>query len=273
MCSGSQAMESRSVLLPLAFLSLLATPLPGFAQGLDFTVWLGRAYPLIDGRLTLRPSPPVLPGLDIAETGPLEIRAAGGPVFGAALAFELGILAIEGRVDATDVRLDLRGARYDLSATAPFDAVTGTVIVGDGRFDVERLYLLSVNGRVRTPGAVSLVVSGGLSYLPDIVVTGSVPLAVEGPAFPDAGIQPRLQLRTAPGEPRHRFGVNGGVGLRAGGRVSLAGEVRVFYFREHGLRLGAEGLPGLVTELVDRVDPVRFEPIFVNAQVGLVFRF
>jgi hypothetical protein len=267
-------MRSRSAgSLLLAGLALLATPRPLFSQGVDFTLWLGRAYPVIDELLTLRPSPPVLPGLDITESGRLEIRAAGGLVLGAALGVEVGILGIEARVDATDVGLNLRGTRYDLRAQAPFDELTGRVVLGDGRFDVERLYLVSVNGRVRTPGAVSLGASGGLSYLPDIVITGSAPVAVEGPAFPDAGIQPRLRLRTAPGEPRHRFGVNGGVGLRAGRRVSLAGEVRVFYFREHRLRFDAEGVPWPASELLERADLIGFEPVFVNGQVGLAFRF
>jgi hypothetical protein len=260
---------------PLLVLVLLATvPPQAVAQNVDLTLFLGRAYPVFDDRLTLRPATPVLPGVDVAEIGTLELRAVGGPVFGAALAFELGIFAIEGRVDATDVRLDLRGARYDLRATLPpFDDLTGSVTVGDGRFDLDRLYLVSVNGRVRTPGAFALVASGGLSYLPDIVVTGSVPLTVQVPALPGVGTEPRLRVQAAPGEPQHRFGLNGGVGFRAGGRVSLMGDVRVFYFREHGLRFAAEGVPAYLTEALNLLDPIRFEPVFVNAQAGLVFRF
>lgn len=262
-------------LFPIFVLAVLATTVPASAQGVDLTLFLGRAYPIYDDRLTLRPAVPSLPGLEVTESSRLEIRTAGGPVFGGALAFELGIFGIEGRVDATDIGFDLSGARYDLLATmAPFTGLTGSVTVGDGRFDVDRLYLLSVNGRLRTPGPVGFVASGGLSYLPDVVITGSVPLAVQIPVLPPVpGLEPRLRLRVAPGESRHRLGINGGAGVRIGGRVALMGEVRVFYFREHSLRFGAEGAPAFVTEVLDNIDPVRFEPVIVNAQAGLVFRF
>ncbi len=36
---------------------------------------------------------------------------------------------------------------------------------------------------------------------------------------------------------------------------------------------GVEGAPDLVAQLLDSFDPVRFEPVIVNAQAGLVFKF
>jgi hypothetical protein len=36
-----------------------------------------------------------------------------------ALAFEWGVLGLEGRLDATDVGLEFTGARYDLRGTQP----------------------------------------------------------------------------------------------------------------------------------------------------------
>jgi hypothetical protein len=89
------------------------------AQGFDFTFFLGRAFPIYDERLTLRPPTPTVPGVDITVDGTPLIEADGGPVVGGALAFEWGILGIEGRVDATDVALDLTGARYNLRGTEP----------------------------------------------------------------------------------------------------------------------------------------------------------
>jgi hypothetical protein len=246
---------------------------PVSAQGVDLTLFAGRAFPIYDERLTLRPGSPSLPGVDITVAGTPELRADGGPVLGAALAFELGIFGIEARVDATSVGLDFTGARYDLRGTEPpFDGLSASLIASAGRFDADRIHLLSLNARLRTPGPIGLVASGGLSYLPDIRVTGSLPLAVQAPALPALPeLDARLTLRATPGQAAHRFGVNGGLGVRAGGRLALMAEVRAFYFREYELRFGTE--PELLDDLLAGIAPVRFRPIFVNAQAGLVVRF
>ena len=245
------------------------------AQGVDFTFFVGQAFPIYDERLTLRPSTPTVPGVDISVVGSPLIKADGGPVFGGALAFEFGVLGIEGRLDATEVGLEFTGARYNLRGTQPpFDGLTASITISDGRFDADRISLLSANVRLRTPGPVALVVSGGLSYLSDVSVTGSIPLRLEVPGIPPLpGFDPRLTLVAVPGQSDHRWGVNGGAGLRIGGRVALVGEVRVFYFREYELRFDAENGFDILDELLDSLPPVRFEPVFVNAQAGVTFRF
>jgi hypothetical protein len=245
------------------------------AQGFDFTFFVGRAFPTYDERLTLRPSTPAVPGVEITVDGSPLIEADGGAVFGGALAFEWGILGIEGRLDATDVALDLTGARYNLRGTRPpFEGITARVTISDGTFQADRIGLLSANVRIRTPGPVALIVSGGLSYLPDINVTGSLPLSLEVSGIPiQPGFTPRLTLRAAPGQSDDRWGVNGGAGLRLGGRVALIGEVRVFYFEDYELRFGLESGPEILNELLAGLAPVRFDPVFVNAQAGVTFRF
>ena len=67
--------------------------------------------------------------------------------------------------------------------------------------------------------------------------------------------------------------VNGGAGLRIGGRVALMAEVRGFYFREFDLRLTRVNGPDLIDDLLAGVDAIGFRPVFVNAQVGLAFKF
>jgi hypothetical protein len=254
---------------------LLSSSGSAAAQGFDFTVFLGQAFPIYDERLTLRPPTPSVPGVDVTVDGSPLVEADGGLVFGGALAFEWGIFGIEGRLDATDVGLDLTGARYNLRGTLPpIEGLTASITISDGRFDADRIPLLSANVRLRTPGSVGLVVSGGLSYLPDIDVTGSVPIRVEAPGLPSLpAFAPTLTLRAAPGQSDHRWGVNGGAGLRIGGRVALVGEVRVFYFREYELRFVAEDGLEILEELLEGLAPIRFEPVFVNAQVGVTFRF
>lgn len=257
-------------------MACLAVTTQAHAQRIDFTAFLGRAYPIYDERLTIRPSVPSLPGVEVAVSGDPVIRPDGGLVVGAALAFELGILGIEARVDGTEVGFELTGARYDLRATQPpFAGLTGSISVGNGRFDARRFYLLSGNLRLRTPGTVGLVASAGVSVLPDVSISGSIPIAVQIgglPALP--GIEPRLQLRVAPGESQHRVGVNGGAGLRLGGdRVGMLAEVRAFYFREYGLRFDVAGAPDFVATILESADTIRFRPVIVNAQAGLVLRF
>jgi hypothetical protein len=105
-------------------------------------------------------------------------------------------------------------------------------------------------------------------------VTGTVPVRVEVPGIPTPpGFNPQLTLRAVPGQSEHRWGVNGGAGLRIGGRVALMGDVRVFYFREHELRFEAVNGLGIFDELLATLAPVRFDPVFVNAQAGVTFRF
>jgi hypothetical protein len=264
------------VALSTSILVTLATTTPALAQGGDLTVFVGAAYPVFDERLTLRPSVPSIPGGQVTVSGDPSISAAGGLVFGGALAFELGVLGIEGRLDSTALGFDLTGARYDVRATSgPLQGLTGSVTVDDGRFDADRLQLLSLNARLRTPGPIGIFVSGGFSYLPDVTITGAVPLSAQVGGVPIlTDLQPRLRLQAAPGESDHRYGVNGGAGLRIGGsRVAVMGEVRVFYFREYELRFSVEDAPDIVEDLLEGLDPIRFEPVIVNAQAGLVFRF
>ena len=203
------------------------------AQVGDVTIFVGAAYPIYDERLTLRPSTPSLPGAEISVTGSPSIKADGGLVFGGALAFEAGIIGIEGRLDSTAIGFDLTGARYDIrTTTGPIAGLTGAVTIGDARLDADRFQLLSLNLRLRTPGPISLVASGGVSLLPNVNISGTVPLTVEIAGLPPLpGVQPRIRLTAAPGEPDHRFGVNGGAGLRiGGGRVAVIGEVRALLF-------------------------------------------
>ena len=260
----------------LVLMGWAGAPAPAHAAW-DLTLFLGRAFPIDDDRLVLRPSvPSSVSGVDIDVAGDPALRPDGGTVLGAAIAFEAGILAVEGRLDSADVGLELSGARFRLRGVRPpFQGLAGAIDVGDGQFELDRLYLLSLNLRLRTPGPVGLVASGGLSYLPEFSVSGGVPLRLQIDTLGSTPVlEVPLRLRVAPEESSRRFGVNGGAGVRVGaGPVALVVEARVFYFREYELRFETAGAPAIVGELIDGVDPVAFEPVIVNAQAGLVLRF
>jgi len=57
------------------------------AQGLDLTLFVGRAFPIYNERLTLAPPTPSVPGADVTVVGSPLLKADGGPVYGGALAF------------------------------------------------------------------------------------------------------------------------------------------------------------------------------------------
>lgn len=265
----------RAVIVSLLACSAAIVAAPANAQ-VEVTVFAGRSFPIEEERFRLRaPSVPSLPGVEITESGTPELRVDGGPVFAAALALHAGAIGIEGRIDLTDVGFDVVGANYELRGTEPpFSGLSGRVTAGDGRFDVDRLELLSLNLRLRTPGPVGLVLSGGLSYLPDVTIKGSIPVSVniEGIALP--AVAPTLLLTATPGQSEHRWGGNLGAGIRIGGRVSLVGEARVFYFRSYDLRFDVEDVPlPFLDEILENIGPIRFEPVIVNALAGLSIRF
>lgn len=271
-------MRYRTLAYAACVLYAFGAPAAASAQVVDVTLFTGRAFPLYDERLTLHPSAPVLAGVDVTVAGSPVLEADGGPVFGAALAVEPrrfgGLLGIEARLDATDVGLEFSGARYDLRGTTfPFAGLTAGIILSPGRFDANRISLLSLNGRFRTPGRIGFMASAGMSYLPDIDVSGSIPLTVDAPGLPLPTVDAALALRATPGQAGRRLGVNGGAGLRIGGRVAFTADVRGFYFREYELRLVRVNGPDLLDDLLAAAAPIRFTPVFVNAQVGVAFRF
>ena len=90
---------SSLLLVSLVFLSTAER----VSAQVDLTIFVGSAYPVYDERLTLRPSVPSLPGAEVTVSGSPEITANGGLVVGGALAFEAGVLGIEGRIDSTAV--------------------------------------------------------------------------------------------------------------------------------------------------------------------------
>jgi len=250
-------------------------PLHAFAQGGDLTLFVGTAFPIDREEFTLRPSTPSIPGADVTVNGDPALRASGGLVLGGALAFELGVIGIEGRLDSTSIGFDVDGARYDLRGTsAPFQGLTGAVTVADGHLDAERFNILSANLRVRTPGPVGLVASGGFSILPDVTINGSVPITAQIAGVTLPGVQPRLRLEVAAGESKRRYGLNAGGGLRIGSsRLAVMGEVRVFYFKDYELRFDVENAPSIVSDLIREIPIVTFDPVIVNAQAGLVVKF
>jgi hypothetical protein len=262
----------RFKLIPLlAVVLLAATPRPAGA-GWDLMLFLGRAFPTLEERLTFNVPAPTFPGVDVTTIGSPVLTPEGGLTLGGALTIEAGVVGLEARLDSVALGFDFSGVRYELTGVAPpATGITGSLTLADGQFEVDRLNLLSVNLRLRTPGPVGITVSGGMSFLPRFDVSGSVPIEVVLGPF---GQSVAIGLVIAPEESRHRFGVNAGGGLRFGGsRVALAAEGRVFYFGDYQLTIVSADANPLLDDLLAGFDPVRFRPVIVTAQAGLLFRF
>jgi hypothetical protein len=259
----------------LACLSL-ASATPARASGFDFSIFGGIAYPTYEQQFTVRaPTVAPLPGFVIRPNGDLKIDAKGGTVFGAAVCGEVGgVIGIEARFDSTAIELRTGGLGYQLSYRAPpLPTLSGSVSVDPGPLETDRLKLISVNLRLRTPGPVSLMASGGFTYLPDFKVTGTTPVRLTVNGLPVLDQQTSFGLRVSPTESSHRLGVNAGAGLRfkVAPGVSLFGEGRVFYFKEYELSVEVDDptLQGFVGD----IEQPRFRPIVVNAVGGVTFSF
>jgi hypothetical protein len=242
------------------------------AAGWDLSVWVGKAYPTYDQELVVRfPTVPVIPGMTIDADGVPEIRGNGGPVYGGSIAYD-GIFGLEGRLDLVEVAVEFTGAQYNVAFSPPaFGTASGRLTVGDVTFEPDRLKVISLNARLRTPGPVGLFASGGFSYLPGFEARGTVPLSFQLQGISGVA-QPTLRVRVDPEETEHSFGVNGGGGVRIGGRVGVFAEARVFYFKSYELNLAFDDAQPLVDLLLDEIDPVRFRPVIFNAVVGLSIR-
>jgi hypothetical protein len=257
--------------LLIASALLLALPTQASA-GWDIMFFIGRTFPTYDDRLSFAVPSPAIPGAEVTVNGTPLLEAEGDATFGVALAAEAGVVGLEARWDAAAIGFDLTGANYGITGVSgPLAGFAGQIVLPDGHFDVDRLNLLSLNLRLRTPGPVGIFVSGGLTFLPDFQVTGAVPITLElNGTSGDIGVR----LAVDPQESGHRFGVNAGGGLRIGGRnVALVGEARVFYFREYELTFVSDEGDEFLNQFLAGFEPVRFRPIVITAQGGLLFRF
>jgi hypothetical protein len=109
--------------------------------------------------------------------------------------------------------------------------------------------------------------------LPQIEISGSIPVSLDVEGFPTLPDQ-ALNLSVVRGDAGDRWGYNGGAGLRIGaGPVGFMAEARVFYFREFELQFSVdESFPAL-NQFLEGLELVEFDPVFFNAQAGIVFRF
>jgi hypothetical protein len=271
-------------------LSLLVCLAASEARGdWEIAVLGGPTFPFYEQSFAFDPGPLGGPAGEVTgQEGVYRLDGRGGISVGAALAFHPHpALGLELRLDTADVDVTTGGVRYRVRVPVPpFGTLTTDVAFTEGVGDLERLRPLSLNLRVRSPGALRVTASGGMSYLPAFRFAIRQPIEAGlgggAPLFEVAEILvPAEALPDQEGD--GRWGVNGGIGLqkRIGGRLLIQADGRYFRFQRQTLYWGEPQGTGALTPVQDelvrqitaRLDPVRFNPTFFQATAGIALSF
>ena len=284
---GWQSRGMRSSPVAIAVLACLAAT-PAHADW-EVAVHGGPNFPFYQQSFAFDPGPLGLPGgAVIDQDGLYRLDGKGGLSFGGALAFHPhpGI-GLELRLDTADVSVRTGGVSYRVRVALPppLGTLRSTVAFTEGEGDLERLRPVSLNLRLRSPGSTRVTASGGISYLPAFRFAIRQPIEAslgDGPQFEVGRIGIPAEARPAE-EGDGRWGVNGGIGIerRVSARVRLQADGRYFRFQRQTLYWGQPTATGTLTPLQDqlvreitaRLDPVRFNPTFFQATVGVALSF
>ena len=214
------------------------------AQGRDVTFFVGRAFPTYDERLTLRPPTPRCRAWTSPSTDRRYSRRTAGRC--SAVRSRSSGASSASKDGSTPPRWAAHRPVLGTISAARHRRSTGSRPASRGGWAVRRQSHRAPVGERENPHAGS----GGPRRVrrpqlsSDVTVTGSVPIRVEIPGIPAPRFRSNAHARAVPGQSDDRWGVNGGAGLRIGGRVAVMGEVRVFYFPEYELRFERRGRTG-----------------------------
>jgi hypothetical protein len=268
--------------------ALVSALVPSARADWQVAVQAGPTFPFYDQSFEFDPGPLGGPaGQIVSQEGVYRLEGQGGLALGASLAFHPhSVVGLELRLDTADVDVSTGGIRYRVRVNVPpFGTINSDVAFTEGEGDLERLRPVSLNLRLRSPGATTVSVSGGVSYLPAFRFAIRQPIEAGiggGPMIEVAEIiLPAEALPEQEGD--GRWGVNAGLGLqqRIGGRLHIQADGRYFRFQSQTLQWGQPQGTGALTPLQDelvreiaaRLDPARFNPTFFQATVGLALSF
>ena len=250
---------------------------------------VGPTFPFYEQTFEFDPGAVTGPGgVTIDEEGVFRLEGRGGISLGASLAFHpVPAFGLEARIDTADVDVTTDGVSYDVRASLPppIGTLRTTVAFTEGEGDLERLRPVSLNLRVRSPGALGVFASGGVSYLPGFrfVIRQPVEASLgDGPQLPVGEVSlPAEALPEEEGDGRWGWNAGGGVQWRVAPRVRLQAEGRYFYFQRQTLFWGEPEGTGplnalqrdLIRQITAQLDPVRFNPTFFQATAGVALSF
>jgi len=276
----------------LALLVALAAG-PGVAGAgeLEVAVYGGYTFPFYSQTFTYDPGPVEvpIPGVSVEQGGEFELKASGGIALAGAVTFyATDGFGLEVRLDSADLTVDTQSASYTVRAglPPPIDPVVSTLSLTGGTADLKALTPWSFNLKLRSSGNVRFTASGGLSRLGDLQfgVAQTVALGVVAVNIDTGNLEiATLRLNgVSSAETKSTWGGNLGLGLQIplGGNAALLLEARGFYFSRRTIEWEPEiDTPlgpveeALLERVRERLEPIDFEPWWVQASAGLSIRF
>ncbi len=278
----------------LAFLvTTLALPSLAVAGGeVEIGGFAGYTFPFYSQTFKYDPGPATIPipGVTIQQSGSFELKASGGPVFGATVGlFPVDPVGFELRFDNADVTVKTQSPSYHVHVAlpSPLPPVDTNLSIKTSEADISAAKAFSLNLKLRSPGETRVYLSGGVSYLPDqgFSMQQQVALGVtEVNQITNELKVATLTLRAKrkPGDSTSKWGLNAGVGFRLplGEHGGLVLEGRGFYFPKQTYQWeGVVTTPvgdleqQYLNRLLQRLDAVEFKPWWVQVTAGVCYRF
>jgi hypothetical protein len=261
------------------------------AGGFELALYAGRSWPTYDKTFSYDPGLAFsgIPGVSVSQDGRFTLSGDGGLALGGgATYYFVSMLGIEGRLDTADVKVNVSNPVLHVNADLPFPLpdLSQDITLAPGTVDLERLRPLSLNLKLRTPGPVRFTLSAGASYLPEFRFSVTQPLAIGVTGITPSQVSVGTLVYRADAAPsgqgQGRWGLNAGAGLQIalGDRFALLVEGRAFVFQKQTIRwTRADGRPlsaveqTLAAELERRLQPLEFNPTFIQATAGIAISF
>ncbi len=278
-----------------SLVAALALPSLALAGEVEIGGFAGYTFPFYSHTFTYDPGPVQLedlPGVSIEQNGSFQLKASGGAVFGGWVGFfPLDSVGFEARVDSGALNVETDSPSYHVHVTLPppLAPVDTNLSLKTSQASLRAADPLSLNLKLRTGGDTRVYLSGGISYLPNMsfsleqtVALGVSEVNLETNELKIATIT--LRAKRKPGDPKSSWGGNAGLGVRIplGERGGLVLEGRGFFFPKQTYQW--EGVVNtdnplgeveqkLLDRVLERVDPVDFKPWWVQATIGVCYRF
>jgi hypothetical protein len=270
--------------------AVLLLPSAARAGGVEITGFAGYTFPFYNQTFAYDPGPinVPIPGVSIEQSGSFQLKASGGPAFGGAIAFyPAQTFGFELRLDRAEVNVKTKASTFDVKVTlpSPLQPVSSTLTLEDGAATLSAPLPWSLNLKVRGGGATHVYASGGLSHLGSLELSLQQPIAI-GVSSVDLGSNelkiPTVTVQATAKDTASSWGGNLGLGVQIGlgERGGLVLEARGFYFPKRTIPWEAVEVSGLspleqqlLTRTLDALPAVEFEPWWVQATIGISFRF
>ncbi len=275
-----------------SLLAVLALPALAAASDVEIAGFAGYTFPFYEQTFSYGPGPITvpIPGVSIEQSGAFRLTGSGGPVFGGSLAlFPIDAVGLEVRLDSAEVNVKSDASTFDVHVTlpSPLPPVNSSLSLPASEAQMDAAKPFSVNLKFRSEGNTRVFVSGGVSHLADLnfSIQQSVALGVSTVNLETSNLEIAtltLRARRKPGDPKKNWGANAGIGfqLPLGENGGLFVEGRGFYFPAQKLEWEAvidTPLGEIESQLLDRMlqqlDAVEIKPWWVQATVGVSYRF